>query len=227
MEHDFWHEVWQRHEIGFHEGRPNAALQRHLPMLDLAPGARLFLPLCGKTRDLGWLMGRGHGVAGAELSAIAVRELFEELNLTPEATPLGALSRFSAPGIDIFQGDIFDLTPEALGPVGAVFDRAALVALPSILRPRYASHLATVTGGATQLLLTFEFDQAQGSGPPFSVPGQEVAALYGSAYRISELERTDLPSGLRGRGGQIVVWHLAPLGEKAKKPASHPGAKPL
>ena len=36
----------------------------------------------------------------------------------------------SAPGIDIFVGDIFKLTRGILGPVDAVYDRAALVALP-------------------------------------------------------------------------------------------------
>lgn len=67
MEPGFWQARWETKQIGFHEGKPNAYLVRHLPRLGLAPGARIFLPLCGKTRDIAYLLGQGFAVAGAEL----------------------------------------------------------------------------------------------------------------------------------------------------------------
>jgi hypothetical protein len=46
----------------------------------------VFLPLCGKTLDIQWLLSRGYGVAGSELSKIAVEQLFSELGVEPNIT---------------------------------------------------------------------------------------------------------------------------------------------
>jgi thiopurine S-methyltransferase len=136
-----------------------------------------------------------------------VAELFQDLGLTPEVTS-GRLQHHAAPGIDIFQGDIFDLTARDLGPLDAVFDRAALVALPPEMRQRYAAHLASVTDRARQLLICFEYDQSLMRGPPFSVTEDEVRALYGAQYDVTMLARRILPDGLRGRQAQETVWLL-------------------
>src|SRR5699024_8207116 len=126
---------------------------KHFGDLSLPKGSRLFLPLCGKTLDIHWLLAEGYRVAGAELSSIAVAELFAELGVTPSEMQHGSLSHYQADQIDIFQGDIFELTADLLGPVDAVYDRAALVALPEGLRQQYAQHLVKITHRAPQLLL--------------------------------------------------------------------------
>ena len=94
---------------------------------------------------------------------------------------------YGGPGIDIFVGDFFGLTRELLEPVDAIFDRAALVALPEEMRSRYARHLAEITEDAPQLLVTYEYDQQLMEGPPFSVTGDEVGRHYGDRYDISLL----------------------------------------
>jgi hypothetical protein len=127
MEHSFWHERWESGRIGFHQGKPNKLLLAHFDALGLADRSRVFLPLCGKTRDIAWLLSQGYRVAGAELSELAIRQLFEELGVEPVISNLGQFKRYSATDIEIFVGDIFSLTAELLGPVDAVFDRAALV----------------------------------------------------------------------------------------------------
>lgn len=199
MEPDFWHARWQGKQIPFHEGKANAFLVKHFSRLPVASGARVFVPLCGKTRDIAWLLGEGFRVAGAELSRIAVEELFAELAVVPEVTTDGALTRFSAPGLDIFQGDIFALTPDTLGPVDAVWDRAALVALPKDMRARYAPHLVALTDAAPQLLVCFAYDQSLLAGPPFSVEPAETRALYGADYMVAEIEAAPVPGGLKGQ----------------------------
>ncbi|WP_102106650.1 thiopurine S-methyltransferase [Oceaniglobus roseus] len=211
MEHAFWHERWAENRIGFHEGRANRMLTAHLADLGLAPGARIFLPLCGKTRDIPWLMAQGHPVAGAELSETAVRQLFDEMKLVPEITGTHGGMRFAAPGVDVFVGDIFDLDAETLGPVDAIFDRAALVALPTGMRDRYAAHLMALTGTAPQLLVTFEYDQSAMDGPPFSVTEAMARDHYGADYTIDVLERVDLGGGLRGKvDARETAWKLVP-----------------
>ncbi|MDI4656828.1 thiopurine S-methyltransferase [Xanthobacter autotrophicus] len=209
MEPDFWHARWQDKQIGFHEGKANAFLVKHFSRLPVAPGSRVFVPLCGKTRDIAWLLGQGLRVAGAELSRIAVEELFAELGVAPQVSAEGALTRFSAPGLDILQGDIFALTRDALGPVDAVWDRAALVALPKDMRARYAPHLVALTEAAPQLLVCFEYDQSLVAGPPFSVPPEETRALYGDHYIVAEIDTAPVPGGLKGQYDAIEhVWLL-------------------
>lgn len=198
MDPEFWHSRWQAGQIGFHEGRVNRMLDAHIGALDLSPGARLFLPLCGKAFDIHWLRTQGFRVAGIELSEIAVRELFNEMGLAPDIAQVGTLKRYAAAGVDIFVGDIFALTADILGPVDAVYDRAALVALPDGIRGPYAAHVADITGTAPQLLITFEYDQTLMDGPPFSLSEAAVRDYYGPKYAISVLSEKDVEGGLKG-----------------------------
>ena len=210
MEADFWHRKWHAGETGFHEDAVNAMLAAHFDRLGLAAGARLFLPLCGKTRDIAWLLERGYRVAGAELSPLAVGELFDELGVVPEVAPVGSLQHHRADCIDVFLGDIFELDRERLGPVDAVYDRAALVALPPEMRVRYAQHLLHVTAAVPQLLVTFEYDQNALDGPPFSVEESEVRALYEAQFALSSLARSAVEGGLKGKVEAVDrAWLLA------------------
>lgn len=210
MDADFWHRKWADNDIGFHESEVNPLLVGHLPALALDKGRRVFLPLCGKTLDIHWLLSRDFRVAGAELSRTAVEQLFVELGVAPIVSSCGLLERFSAPGVDIFVGDFFDLSGELLGPVDAIYDRAALVALAEGTRSRYASHLTEITAFAPQLLICFEYDPGLMNGPPFSLTGEEVARHYGGRYQVTLLDRVDIPGGFKGRiPAKESVWLLA------------------
>ena len=187
MDAGFWHQRWEAERIGFHEGAPNPLLVANFEELSLEPDSRVFVPLCGKTLDIAWLLSRQSKVVGVELSALAIGQLFEELGIEPSIVGAGGLTHYSGPAIDIFVGDVFGLTGELLGPVDAIFDRAALVALPEEMRNRYAEHLADITGDAPQLLVTYEYDQRLMEGPPFSVTGDEVGRHYRDRYDISLL----------------------------------------
>ena len=211
MEHQFWHDKWDANEIGFHEGRPNALLTEYFASLNLPKGARVFVPLCGKTMDIPWLLSQGMQVVGAELSELAVRQLFEDMGVEPEVRPLGGLKVYEANALIIFVGDIFDIDADALGNVDAIFDRAALVALPPDLRARYAKHLMTITGNIQQLLITFEYDQGLMTPPPHSVSLSDVTALYGATYALNVLEERDIAGGLKGRVEAVeFATHLTP-----------------
>lgn len=209
MDAEFWHHKWREGEIGFHEGKPNALLQAHLQQLNIPAGGRLFLPLCGKTRDIAWLLELGYQVVGAELSELAIRELFGELGLEPDIQPGGDLTRYSAEHVDILVGDFFAINREDLGPVQAIYDRAALVALPADTRGRYTAHLMEITDNAPQLLITFDYDQSLMNGPPFSVDQAEVRRHYGAVYQLSEVARQAVPGGLKGKAAAMEsAWLL-------------------
>lgn len=207
----FWHERWETKNIPFHETKPNPILVKHFGRLSLKKHARVFVPLCGKTLDIGWLLGKGYQVAGAELSRIAVEELFAELGLKPkvEEAKKGGLLRFSGKNIDIFNGDIFGVTRAKLGRVDAIYDRAALVALPEEVRKRYAGHLRQITKGAPQLLVTYDYDQKAMEGPPFSISNVEVVDRYGKFYDLNLVASKLVPDGLKGKCAAIEnVWAL-------------------
>jgi len=209
METGYWHKKWAAGDIGFHNSEANPLLTEHFPKLNLAKGSRVFLPLCGKTRDLAWLLANGYQVAGAELSQLAITELFHELGKTPNILELGDHLHYSADAIDIFVGNIFDLSAELLGPVDAVYDRAALVALPPDMRRQYTTHLTAITGSAPQLLISYEYDQTVIEGPPFSVSEEEVRQHYDAIYQVTPIVHKDVPGGLKGKVASTeTVWLL-------------------
>jgi thiopurine S-methyltransferase len=209
MEANFWHQKWERGEIGFHESETNPLLIRHFDKLKLQAGGRVFLPLCGKTRDIAWLLAGGYRVVGAELSPLAIEQLFDDLGVEPKIANVGKLVHYSASGIDIFVGDIFTVSAEALGSVNAIYDRAALVALPAGVREQYTSHLIQITDAAPQLLITLEYDQRLLDGPPFSVEEGEVSGHYSAVYQPQRVESNAVAGGLKGKvAATETAWVL-------------------
>ncbi len=84
MDRNFWIERWNNQEIGFHQGDFDPALGRYWSRLGAPAGARVFVPLCGKSLDMVWLAQNGHPAVGAELSERAVDDFFAERGLSPE-----------------------------------------------------------------------------------------------------------------------------------------------
>ena len=212
MDAGFWHKKWEKNEIGFHESQVNSLLVAHFTSLSMKKNGRIFLPLCGKTLDVAWLLGQGYRVAGCELSRMAVEQLFLELGLKPTIVKFEHIVHFSAENIDIFVGDIFDLSRVRLGEIDAVYDRAALVALPVELRDRYVPHLIELTNTAPQLLIAYMYDQSLMSGPPFSVSNDEVLQRYQDHYSLKLLHSSSVEGGLKGKcAATESVWHLSDL----------------
>ncbi|MEO9943628.1 thiopurine S-methyltransferase [Paraglaciecola sp.] len=209
MEKEYWINKWQNKELGFHQPSVNPLLGSHFSTLALEEGARIFIPLCGKTLDIGWLLSLGYQVVGIEMVESAVIQLFEELQVTPDIKAIGKLKCYRAGELEIYVGDIFDLTLDILGDVDAVYDRAALVALPDPIRQRYASHLPVLTQHAKQLLISFVYDQSKMAGPPFSVDDAEIKGHYGVAYTLTLLADDKVKEPVKGNKDILEkVWLL-------------------
>lgn len=213
MDESFWHRKWERNEIAFHRQEANPLLVTYFGDLSLPEGSRVFLPLCGKTRDIYWLLSHGYRVAGAELSKLAVEQLFAELGVEPNITVIDSISRYSANNVDVFVGDIFSLSRSLLGQIDAIYDRAALVAFPELMRDRYAVHLVEIADHAPQLLVSYEYDQRLLDGPPFSVSDEEVIRRYQESYALKLLAKVEVKGGLKGRCAATEnVWLLKKQG---------------
>lgn len=190
MHPDYWQERWRQGQVGFHQGSVTPLLQKHWPGLQLPPASRIFVPLCGKSLDMAWFAARGHHVLGVEISQRAVEQFFAEQELTPQVddSPLGR--HYRAGNIEIICGDAFALDAPILADCNAVYDRAALIALPPDLRRRYVRELhAHLPSGCRGLLITLEYPRTEMDGPPFSIPEHEVRKLYGEQWNVDLLER--------------------------------------
>ncbi|ETK19883.1 MULTISPECIES: thiopurine S-methyltransferase [Pseudomonas] len=193
MEPTFWQERWARNQIGFHLPEVNPYLQRHWPQLALAEGSKVLVPLCGKSLDLMWLASHGLRVMGVELSEQAVEAFFSEQNLVPRITRRNAFTVYQADLIEVWCGDFFALDAEALIGCAALYDRAALIALPPLMRAQYAEQLSRLLpSGCQGLLITLDYDQTQKAGPPFAVTDEEVKVLFGSDWTLRVLQEQDV-----------------------------------
>ncbi|NUO75746.1 MAG: thiopurine S-methyltransferase [Lysobacter sp.] len=193
MEAAFWQQRWRDRQIGFHQDRPSPLLLKHWPSLAPPPASRVFVPLAGKTLDMAWFAAQGHRVLGVELSQLAVEEFFAEHGLQPEVETTRYGRHYRAGAIELICGDAFALDAEVMADCAAVFDRAALIALPPPLRRRYADELySRLPQGCRGLLITLEYPQHEKQGPPFCVGEQEVRALYARDWGVTTLERRDI-----------------------------------
>lgn len=216
MEPNFWHERWKNNEIGFHEPSENPLLVKFIRQLNLTSGSHILLPLCGKTHDLSWLALQGFQATGVELSQKAAEAFFDEHELNYTSNNLESHVLYQAPGINLFVGDFFTFSTKLLdlvGSIDAIYDRAALVALPPAMRSRYTAHLIDITHCAPQLLICYEYDQSLMNGPPFSIGDMELNQHYSKDYELSLLDDNKFNNKFNGQTTAEKVWLLKPREE--------------
>jgi thiopurine S-methyltransferase len=196
MEIDFWLERWNNNETGFHQDQVNPYLSYFYGEKGPAPeqrkALRVFVPLCGKSKDMLWLSQNGYKVFGVECSERAVRDFFEENALNYKHAKKDQHALYMSTGhaslVEIFQGDFFALQGEDLADVTDIFDRAAFVALPAEMRKQYAEKMADILRpGVRTLLVTLTYDQSEMNGPPFSVSEENVKELFSQNFSIEKL----------------------------------------
>jgi thiopurine S-methyltransferase len=210
----FWQARWDEEKIGFHEGKPNRWLERRIDVIEAGPSSgesstprRVLVPMAGKSVDVAWLAGRGHRVVAVELVEKAIQAFFAEAGLEPARDPAGAFDRWEAGGVVFLRGDVFDLEPAVVdaaagGPLDAIYDRAAHIALDPADRARYvATLMALLPPGGRTLLVGFQHGLE--SGPPFDLtPDQvrELFALHGEVELLGEDDITADSPNMTARG---------------------------
>ncbi len=193
MEPDFWHRRWHNNEIGFHQEQINLHLQSFWSSLQLQPPTTVFVPLCGKSKDMVWLADQGYEVVGVELSAVAVENFFRENRIATQIDRHRNFTRYRSEHITLLVGDFFDLQDADLGPITAVYDRASLIAFPPDMRTRYASHLCSLLPPAARMLLiSLTYPEDAMKGPPFSVQEYEVRQLFEEEMQVEKVQELDV-----------------------------------
>ncbi len=192
MNPEYWLVRWEKKETGFHAEEIQPGLLAGWTLLSNPKPATVLVPLCGKSIDMLWLAKQGCKVEGIELSELACRSFFSENNLPLEESVDGNFKVFKYQNIRLWCGDLFHLRKAQLPEVDLIYDRASLVALPFPMRKKYAVHLSRLFKTASHVLITFEYDHEEIIGPPFSVPFEEVRALYGAQFSIQKVESRSL-----------------------------------
>ncbi|MBX9404143.1 thiopurine S-methyltransferase [Pseudomonas baetica] len=218
MQPEFWHKKWASDQIGFHQPEVNPHLQRHWPDLPIPVSARVLVPLCGKSLDLLWLAGRGHKVLGVELSEKAVEDFFSEQRVSPQISERGVFKVYRAGSIELWCGDFFALKADDVADCTALYDRAAMIALPPPMREQYAAHLQQILPQGLQgVLITLDYDQSKMSGPPFAVLDDEVQRLLGGGWQVQVLEQQDV----LGESWKFLQAGVTRLEERVYRISSH------
>lgn len=208
MEKSFWEQAWEEGRTRFHKDKPHRHLVEYHHLIE--KHEKVFVPLAGKTLDMLYLKEKGQHVTAVELSQIAIDGFIKDNQLSPKVTQKGAHTIYSIPGLDLYHGDFFEMPEDVLKDIGAIYDRAALIALPPKMRERYTSFIQEkMPKLKDMLLLALEYDQSKAEGPPFSVEHQEIKDLYSKNFKLQELlreETQDFNPRFEGKGIE-KFWH--------------------
>lgn len=184
MDAQFWLDRWKNREIGFHKTVVNPSLLAVQKELDLKPGQKVLVPLCGKSLDMLWFSQQGLHVTGVELASAACEEFFSENHLAMRKDRKGEYTAYISDSIQLWCGDFFKFSENQ--KFDLIYDRAATIALPESLRANYFKKIQSfLEAGARVCLITIEYDQNRLDGPPFSVPEHEIRNAY-SQFKINK-----------------------------------------
>lgn len=214
---EYWQTRWKIKDIGWDQQQPNPLLVEYFNLFKLKSGSRIFVPLSGKSVDMVWLAKQGYHVIGVELSLEACQLFFTEHHIPYKQSKQGNFDILTSEKITLLSGDFFDLDKTILGNVDAVYDRAALIALPTETRRQYAKKTISLLDSHAQILLiTFNYSETEMQGPPFSVNKKETQQLFGKNFNVTQLHDepvSSIPKHLRDKGLtelRELAFHLTP-----------------
>jgi len=192
-----WLHFWEKNETNWHSDTITQELVEYFELFELELGDKVFVPLCGKSLDMIYIVNQGFSVVGIEISEVGIRQFFKENDLKYTVTKVDDFDLYSSENLEIYCGDFFLLTSKHLNNIKAVLDRKSLIALEPDLRQKYVKHLNDIISlGVRILLVTLHYPQHQMSGPPFSVDKSEVESLFSMTFETRELKSfNDIENG--------------------------------
>lgn len=180
-----WLEMWrENHTQGFHQAAVNPLLMQFWHLQKLKKKSRILVPLCGKSLDMLWLAKQGFSVVGVEISPVAVKAFFRENHLKVKKQRHGNFTCWRSEAITIWCGDFFSLHKDQLGHIDSVFDRAALTALPELVREQYVAQLRCMIDVEAGVFLMTVEDIAKNSELAITHIDNEIVSLYKEYFEI-------------------------------------------
>jgi len=183
-----WLDRWKKGATGWHRSDINPQLIENINQLAKTRPQKIFVPLCGASLDMKYLIDQGFHVVGVELSSIAIDRFFNENKIEHKVSKVEDFVLYQGKNIEIYCGDFFRLKKNYLYDVSCIYDRAALIALNPDLQKKYVRHLKDILPNSSKiLLLTMFYPQNEMEGPPFSVGDDNVEDLFSGSKEIKKI----------------------------------------
>lgn len=211
-----WQQRWTDGKIGFHRADVHPSLQRFADETLLGDviggGARILVPLCGKTVDMQFLalkrpVGEVVGVDGVPAAIEDFAKEHPDLNVRAVES-VGKYKKWKGESISLLTGDFFDLdVATAGGSFDAAWDRGSLVAIHPSLREKYVDKMGELLSKPDGRVLLSTYVRGDGDltkGPPFSIDEAEVRRLYEAKPWVESVELLDSHSA-----ASVETWTKA------------------
>jgi len=218
VEISYWQSRWEKGNTGWHMDTVYPPLPNLWNHLGMNAEAQVLVPLCGKSLDLLWLADHCDTVTGVEVSPKALQYVMQEHNESFAQDYSHGFSIYRSDSLVLWQGDYAKLPADQIPSQDLIYDKASIIALPAEKRSRHANKTIELSNSDTQLLIqTFEYNQSEMSGPPFSVDEQELKKLFGHWFKlkcIHEQSKLEELQKFKRRGLSSFltekVFHLTP-----------------
>lgn len=190
---DFWSSRWDTGNTPWHRPDIHPMLTEHEnQVLGNSRDAQVFIPLCGKAKEIKWFYDRGHRVAGLEYVEKTARRFFEENKLSYAVTTCPVLHcpilQTHDQRLRVFVCSVFDFKKECVGPVDIIWDRGALVAVSKEDRARYVSVMTSLMSpDSTYALISVIHEDDSYTGFPTSIPDGTVQELFGMEMKLTKV----------------------------------------
>ncbi|WP_440999973.1 hypothetical protein [Fodinibius sp. SL11] len=186
METSYWQSRWQKGNTGWHMDTVYPPLPNLWNHLGIESTARILVPLCGKSLDLQWFVDQGHTVTGVDVSQKAMCHIKQRHPESFRRDNSHGFTIYCSKSLVLWKGDFTKLPATEIPPQDLIYDKASIIALPANMRQRHADKLIELCSPHTKILMqTFEYEQQEMNGPPFSVDEQELEKLFGNQFKLT------------------------------------------
>ena len=227
---EYWEKRWEEKNTSWHREAVNKKLIKYLHELSGGrSNVRVFVPLCGKSIDMLWLVAQGHEVVGVELSKLAIESFFQENNLefsvekVKLAVAVDLVDVYKCVGkkITIFCCDLFVVSKDDFGKrFDAIWDRGSLSAiLPAFgdRGKRYTKKMRSLLADDGNYLLESHFYEVdRNNEPPASLSMEFRNKLYEQNFVLRELEVEKSDEDFERKWGYSQELHYHLIKPKAK-----------
>lgn len=208
---EYWVKRWDDNNTLWHQHDGNKLLWRSLHNLlpSKFPSRKpaeltVFVPLCGKAKDMYLLYEMGFTVVGVEYSPKGVDEFFAENQLKEGKKNNGSMRSTEDGRLMIGVGDLFSFSgdqshynPLPYEKFDIIWDRGSFEATNSCDRERYASLLLSLLDkDGVYLMNTKVYDLNEYGGPPLAANTDDLRQFYGEKLDVVLLEKEDIIDSL-------------------------------
>lgn len=222
MEISYWQSRWAKDKTGWHMNTVYPVLPKVWPNITIKENGCVLVPLCGKSLDLQWFIRQGYHVVGVDASSKAHYRVMDRMDEPFTEDDSHGFHIYRSNSIELWEGDFFKVPVKEFPTPDLIYDKASIIALSAKKRSRYAQKIIDLSGPSTHILMqTFEYDQKEMNGPPFSVDEETVRRMFGTRFSLHVLHEQSKLKELnrfqrRGLSSYLTekVYHLKPLNGK-------------